>query len=96
MKAMTWQVEGVHSGKKMSDLPITYLLWFVGSPIMRRVRWDQCQNALVEIRRRLVSGVEDVEADLIDDLQPRSIQERLMMKRRNKSYIHQRTEKRIP
>lgn len=93
--AKTWTVDGVHFGKKMTKLPITYLLWFVGSPIMRRVRWDQCQNALREIRRRLVSGVDDVEADLIDDLQPRSVQERLMMKRRNISYIQQRTEKRI-
>lgn len=81
-----WSVEGVHSGKKMSDLPITYLLWFVGSPIMRRTRWVQCQTALREIYRRLANDLERVEGELIADLRPRTAQERLEMRVRKRVY----------
>lgn len=88
MKEKTWGVAGVHAGKKMPDLPITYLLWFVGSPIMRRTRWVQCQAALREIRRRLESGVQGVEAELANDLRPRTSQERQAMKHRRHAYRH--------
>lgn len=84
--AKNWTVDGVHSGKKMQDLPITYLLWFVGSPIMRRNRWGQCRSALNEIRRRLANGADGVEAELIAELRPRSPQERQAMKRRDRAY----------
>lgn len=86
MTVKFWTVEGVHAGKKVSDLPITYLLWLVGSPIMRRTRWIQCQIALREIRRRLSNGVEGVEADLIADLRSRSVQERQAMRERERAY----------
>jgi hypothetical protein len=91
MTNVAWLVEGVHMGKKMSDLPITYLLWFVASHQMRRTRWSQCQRALCEISRRLTSDVNRVEADLIADLQPRSFQEREAMKSRSKAYLEKKT-----
>jgi hypothetical protein len=71
MNVEFWEVDGVHTGKNLSDLPITYLLWFVGSPIMRRRRWVHCQRALCEIRRRLKNGTHDVEFDLISHLNHR-------------------------
>lgn len=85
--AKTWTVEGVHAGKKMSDLPITYLLWFVGSHQMRRSRWSACQSALKEIQRRLLDGTKVVEAELIADLRPRSLLERLAIKWRSEAYL---------
>lgn len=90
MKNQIWAVEGVHAGKQMSDLPITYLLWFVGSPVMRRVRWDSCKIALDEIRRRLINGTDPVEDDLIAGLRPRALQERLAMKIRRQQYIQKK------
>lgn len=81
-----WVVEGVHTGKNISDLPITYLLWFVGSPIMRRKRWVDCQTALAEIYHRLTVSVQGVESALIDDLRPKSAQERRLIRTRKKAY----------
>lgn len=82
-----WTIDGVHNGKIMSELPITYLLWFVGSHQMRRTRWGSCQCALHEIYRRLQIGVEDVEADLIRDLKPKKIEDRIAMKERRRTYL---------
>lgn len=86
MKARTWTTDGVHFGKKISELPITYLLWFVGSPIMRRTRWVECQTALAEIYHRLTVSVQGVEGALIDDLRPKSAQERRLIRTRKKAY----------
>lgn len=90
MKDQFWNVTGVHEGRQLSDLPITYLLWFVGSPVMRRVRWLQCKIALGEIRRRLINGTTPVEDDLIAGLRPRPLQERLAMKIRRQEYIQKK------
>lgn len=86
MKDQCWEVQGVHEGKPLSDLPITYLLWFLGSPIMRRTRWRYCQIALNEIKRRLISEPCRVEIDLIEALCLKPRQERLAMKARRKAY----------
>lgn len=86
MKKQCWAVEGVHEGKSMSELPITYLLWFVGSPVMRRVRWEHCQIALSEIRRRLVDGPEGVEADLVAGLRRKTNHEQHAMRLRREAY----------
>lgn len=81
-----WTVEGVHEGKAMTALPITYLLWFVGSPLMRRNKWDKCQLALRELGSRLESSIESVEDDLLAGLQPKTVQDRLAIKLRRKGY----------
>lgn len=86
MKDQCWNVTGVHEGKQLLDLPITYLLWFVGSPVMRRTRWKSCQIALAEIRRRLRSGTAQVETDLMAGLQRKSLRERGEIKLRRKAY----------
>lgn len=86
MKNQCWEVHGVHESKLLSDLPVSYLLWFVGSPIMRRTRWQKCQIALREISRRLAQGTSVVEADLIAGLQQKSAAERLAIKTRRISY----------
>lgn len=86
MKDQCWNVAGVHEGKQLSDLPITYLLWFIGSPVMRRTRWDKCQIALAEVGRRLRSGSAQVEADLLAGLQRKSLRERVEIKLRRKAY----------
>lgn len=90
MKDQCWEIQGVHEGKRLSDLPITYLLWFVGSPIMRRTRWPSCQIAVGELRRRLVEGPEVVEADLIASLYPKTINELHAMRLRRKTYRQSR------
>jgi len=71
MKNHIWRVGGIYDGKLVQELPITYLLWFVGSPLMRRSRWGQCMVALEEIRMRLYRGKHTVAAQLLSDLQPR-------------------------
>lgn len=81
-----WQVEGVHAGKKVCDLPFTYLLWFVGSHQMRRSKWSDCQVALEEITRRLKSDSANVELELLSDLRPKSREEKLAMKARRRAY----------
>lgn len=88
MTVKTWAVDGVHAGKNISDLPITYLLWFVGSPIMRRHYWTHCKVALREIHNRLAKSLPGVETELIANLRPRSRQERLGMKRRKQAFIN--------
>lgn len=87
MKNQFWTVDGVHAGKRLSKLPITYLLWFVGSPIMRRTRWLSCQIALCEVRRRLALGVSDVEAELLAGLEPKPPMIQAAMKARRKAYL---------
>lgn len=82
----TWPVDGVHAGKKMQGLPITYLLWFVGSPVMRRVRWECCQVALAEVARRLSKNIGAVEGELLAGLQPKLHSERLAIKKRRTMY----------
>ena len=89
-----WTIDGVHRGKMLSELPITYLLWFVGSHQMRRSQWCACQCALHEIYRRLKIGIADVETDLINDLKPKKIEDRIAMKERQRTYL--RTIKRDP
>jgi len=86
MKSISWQVDGVHRGKEISELPVTYLLWFIGSHQMRRSRWDACRSALSELRNRLADGQEAVEKELIDDLRPRTPSERKAMRSRALSY----------
>lgn len=81
-----WRVEGVHAGKRLRDLPFTYLLWFVGSHHMRRTKWSDCGVALQEIARRLQASSKDVELELLSDLKPRSREERLAMKARSRAY----------
>lgn len=90
MKNQRWNVVGVHEGKLMSELPITYLLWFVGSPVMRRVRWSRCQIALKELCRRFAAGTDRIEADLIAGLRQKPIQERAAIKSRRKAYWQSR------
>lgn len=82
-----WRVDGVHKGKRLTELPITYLLWFVGSPIMRRSRWTNCRQALFEIRRRLKESTSDVESELIAGLMPRSPTIRNVDNLSNKAYV---------
>lgn len=86
----TWVVDGVHAGKSISDLPITYLLWFVGSPIMRRRYWTDCKVALIEIQNRLEKSLPGVEAELIEDLKPRSRLELLVIKKRKRAFLGRR------
>lgn len=86
MKDQCWEVQGVHEGKLLSVLPITYLLWFVGSPVMRRVRWECCRIALLEVNRRLLNGTALIEAELLDDLRPREKSQRLEIKVRRQGY----------
>lgn len=86
MKDQRWDIAGVHQGKQMPELPITYLLWFVGSPIMRRVRWDKCQIALKELHRRFGLGTSDIEADLIAGLRQKPLKERSAIKARRIAY----------
>jgi uncharacterized protein (DUF3820 family) len=81
-----WYVDGVHAGKRLRDLPFTYLLWFVGSHQMRRSKWPDCQVALQEIRRRLTASGEDVELELLSDLRPKSREEKLLIKARRRAY----------
>ncbi len=81
-----WCVEGVHAGKRLRDLPFTYLLWFVGSHQMRRSKWPDCQVALQEITRRLAASSEDVELELLSDLKPKPREEKLAMKARRRAY----------
>jgi uncharacterized protein (DUF3820 family) len=81
-----WRVEGVHVGRKLRDLPFTYLLWFVGSHQMRRSKWSDCQVALLEITRRLKASREDVELELLSDLKPKPQEQRLAMKARRRAY----------
>ncbi len=81
-----WTTDGVHHGKRICDLPFTYLLWFVGSHQMRRSRWGNCIVALKEIHRRLEGGTDLVEAELLADLRPKSISERLAMNTRRRNY----------
>ena len=81
-----WQVDGVHAGKRLRDLPFTYLLWFVGSHQMRRSKWLDCQVALQEITRRLTASGEDVELELLSDLRPKSRDEKLLLKARRRAY----------
>lgn len=90
MKDQCWKVSGVHEGKLMSELPITYLMWFVGSPIMRRTRWNQCQIALSEIRCRLLNGTMRVETELVASLKPKTIHERYAIKMRQRAYRQSR------
>lgn len=90
MKDQCWEVQGVHEGKLLSKLPITYLLWFVGSPMMRRARWVECLIALNEIRCRLVDSAEQVEADLLASLKPKTIQERYAIRSRRRAYRQSR------
>jgi hypothetical protein len=90
MSARIWATAGVHHGKKISELPITYLLWFVGSPIMRRTRWVDCRIALSEIYRRLATSTQGVEDELTADLRPRSKQEKFLIRQRRKSYRSQK------
>jgi hypothetical protein len=90
MKMKTWVVDGVHAGKNISDLPITYLLWFVGSPIMRRHYWTDCKVALIEIQNRLAKSLPGVEAELIEDLRPRSRLELLVIRKRKQAFLSRR------
>ena len=90
--AKSWDVEGVHAGKAMSALPITYLFWFVGSPVMRRTRWNRCQTALAEIRSRLVKNIDRVEVDLLTGLNPKSDNERVALKLRREACKRQKSE----
>jgi uncharacterized protein (DUF3820 family) len=76
----------VHIGKRLKDLPFTYLLWFVGSHQMRRSKWPDCQVALQEITRRLTASTEDVELELLSDLKPKPREEKLSMKARRRAY----------
>lgn len=94
LKMKYWDVEGVHIGKPLQDLPITYLLWFVGSHQMRRVRWPKCKEALWEIRERLVNCISRVEDDLLIDLQPKNPVERRAMKNRRAQYRKAKIKKR--
>lgn len=86
MKDQCWKVKGVHEGKLMSELPITYLLWFVGSPVMRRNRWGACKVALAELSRRLADGTSEVESDLAAELLPKSAAERNAINLRRSTY----------
>ena len=81
-----WSVAGQHLGKNISELPITYLLWFVGSHQMRRSNWQNCQFALMELSRRLSSGTKLVEEELIRDLQPRTKEQKKAIQLRAEVY----------
>ena len=96
MTMRTWVVDGIHAGKNISDLPITYLLWFVGSPIMRRHYWTHCKVALIEIHNRLAKSLPSVETELIEDLRPRSRPERLGMKQRKQAFANRRIKNQTP
>jgi uncharacterized protein (DUF3820 family) len=80
-----WYVDGVHAGKRLRDLPFTYLLWFVGSHQMRRSKWPDCKVALQEIRRRLTASGEDVDLELLLDLRTKSREEKLAIKARRQA-----------
>jgi uncharacterized protein (DUF3820 family) len=80
-----WHVDGVHAGKRLRDLPFTYLLWFVGSHQMRRSKWPDCKVALQEIRRRLTASGEDVDLELLLDLRTKSREEKLAIKARRQA-----------
>jgi len=86
MLSACWEVEGVHLGKRIVDLPFTYLLWFVGSHQMRRSKWPHCQMVLNEIKRRLTACSADVELELLSDLRPRSREDKLAIKARRRAY----------
>ena len=86
MLTACWEVEGVHTGKNICDLPFAYLLWFVGSPQMRRSKWSDCKKALNEITRRLTANSEGVQLELLSDLRPRSREEKEAIKARRRAY----------
>ncbi len=96
MSIKTWVVNGVHTGKNISDLPITYLLWFVCSPVMRRHYWTHCKVALIEIQNRLTKSLPCVEAELVADLRPRSRLERLGINRRKQAFANSRVKEHPP
>ncbi len=90
-----WSVAGQHLGKKISELPITYLLWFVGSHQMRRSYWENCQFALRELERRLSRGTTLVEEELIRDLQPRTKEQKEAIQLRAENYRRTREKLKI-
>ena len=91
MKSTSWQVDGVHHGKKISELPVTYLLWFIGSHQMRRSRWGSCRLALGELRARLLDGPEGIEYELLDDLRSKTSAERGAIKARAQTHLSARS-----